>query len=271
MKVPSDETPQIPAAVTQENVEGPGTSDASEREVLLECKNIVKYYGHIEALRGVSFKLYKGEILGIVGDNGAGKSTLIKIIRGAIRPTAGEIIIQGRKKHFSSPMDAVKAGIQCVYQESALVEQMTVAENFFLGQEPTRRLFGFLRVLDTGLMCRETDTALRRIGFHMNVREKISNFSGGQRQAVAVARAVSFNPKIILLDEPTSALSEKAKSELFKLFQSLKHNHALIFVTHDLNDALDLCDRILILKLGQVVFEGPVDERLSREKLLSLM
>lgn len=240
-------------------------------ETILECRNISKRYGNIEALNDVSFKLYKNEILGLVGDNGAGKSTLIKIIRGAVQPTSGEIFINGKKVHFTNPMDATKKGVQCVYQDLALVDQMSIKDNFFLGREKQNKKLGFLPVLDEKQMKEETSKGLNEIDFTMDVSKKVSDLSGGQRQAVAVARAVFSNPEIILLDEPTSSLSEKAKHEIFELLKRLKQEHSLIFVTHDLNNALQLCDRLIILKLGQVAYRSEVKEEMSLERLLSLM
>lgn len=240
-------------------------------ESILECRNISKRYGNIEALNDVSFKLYKNEILGLVGDNGAGKSTLIKIIRGAVQPTSGEIFINGKKVQFTNPMDAAKKGVQCVYQDLALVDQMSIVDNFFLGREKQNKKLGFLPVLDEKQMKKETIEGLKEIDFTMDVNKKVLNLSGGQRQAVAVARAVFSNPEIILLDEPTSALSEKAKHEIFELLKTLKQEHSLIFVTHDLNNALQLCDRLIILKLGEVAYRSEVKEEMSLERLLSLM
>jgi len=240
-------------------------------DVVLECRNIVKHYGNVEALNGVSFELRKNEILGLVGDNGAGKSTLLKIIRGAVQPTSGEIFINGKKVEFSSPMDAAEEGIQCVYQDLALVDQMTIVDNFFLGRELREKKLGFIPVLRKKKMENETEQALKQMEFSMDVNKKVSDLSGGQRQAIAVARAVFADPKIVLLDEPTSALSEIAKHEVFKLLKGLKEEHSLIFVTHDLNNTLQLCDRIIILKHGVIEYEGEVTKDLSLEELLSMM
>jgi len=241
-------------------------------DVILECRNISKSYDQIEALKDVSFKLRRGEVLGLVGDNGAGKSTLIKILRGVIRPTSGETYIEGKKKKFNSPRDAVREGIQCVYQESALVEQLSAAENFFIGQEPVKRYAnGLINFVDFEKMEKDSDEYLARMGFHLKVTDEIRNFSGGERQAVAVMRALYFKPKILFLDEPTTALSEKAKRELFVLLRASKEVCPMIFVTHDLNDAIELCDRIIMLKLGKIVFEFKAKEGLSVEEILRYM
>jgi ABC-type sugar transport system ATPase subunit len=244
----------------------------SDSDVILDCRNISKSFDQIEALRDVSFKLMRGEILGLEGDNGAGKSTLIKILRGVIQPTSGEIYIDGKKKKFNSTRDAIREGIQCVYQEAALVEQLSVAENFFIGQEPVKRYAnGLINFVDFEKMEKDSDEYLARMGFHLKVTDEIRHFSGGERQAVAVMRALYFKPKILFLDEPTTALSEKAKRALFDLLRASKRVCPMIFVTHDLKDAIELCDRIIMLKLGKIVFEFKTKDGLSVEQILQYM
>ncbi len=246
--------------------------EKSLQEKILECLNISKYFGRIQALNNVSFYLKKKEILGIMGDNGAGKSTLIKIIRGAIKPTSGKILLEGKEVIFESPREAANAGIGAVYQESALVEHLTMAENFFLGQEPTRSVLGGLfKFVDFKKMWKESSDSLKELGFDLDVRELISNFSGGQRQAVAITRAMHFKPKLILLDEPTSALSEKAIDILFEILRKSKELYPMIFVGHDLDDALRLCDRIIVLKHGEVEVEVEVEKGMSRDQLITYM
>jgi ABC-type sugar transport system ATPase subunit len=247
-------------------------SESPVSDVILECRNLSKSFDQIEALRDVSFKLVRGEVLGLAGDNGAGKSTLIKILRGVIQPTNGEIYIEGKKKTFNSPRAAIREGIQCVYQEAALVEQLSVAENFFIGQEPVRRYAGgLINFVDFEKMKNDSDEYLARMGFHLKVTDEIKHFSGGERQAVAVMRALYFKPKILLLDEPTTALSEKAKRALFDLLLVSKKVAPMIFVTHDLNDAIEVCDRIIMLKLGKIAFEFETKKGLKVEELLRYM
>ncbi len=237
-------------------------------DVVLECRGVTKNYGHIQALKEVSFILRKGEILGLVGDNGAGKSTLVKIIRGALIPTSGAIYIEGKPQRFRSPRDAIRNGIQCVYQESALVEQLSIAENFFLGQEPVRRFLGLFRFVDFKMEHDESSKFLAKMGFDLDVREEISNFSGGQRQAVSVMRALYFNPKILLLDEPLTALSEKAKGVLRSFLIEVRKTCPVILVTHDFEGALEICDRLIVLKLGQVSAELDTRAGASKEEML---
>jgi len=254
--------------------ESTGTEAAQSGEssdgIVLECRNLTKDYGRIRALDDVSFELRRGELLGLIGDNGAGKSTLVKIIRGALAPTSGRILMDGKLQRFHSPRDAIRKGIQCVYQETALVEQLSVQENFFLGQEPIRPGLGrMLRFVDSTLMRKESEDYLRRMGFDLDVREEIGNFSGGQRQAVSVMRALYFNPKLLLLDEPLTALSEKAKQRLGDLLRDVRRQCPMILVTHDFEGAVDLCDRMVVLKLGRISGELRTrDEALSKEDML---
>jgi len=234
----------------------PSTEQLGDTGMALECRNIVKYYGHVQALNNVNLRLRKGEVLGLVGDNGAGKSTLVKILRGVIKPTSGDVLIEGVKREFKSPRDAVQQGIQCVYQEDALVEQLSVAENFFLGQEPIRnKKNALVKLVDYKTMREESSRFLSEMGFKLDVIDEINSFSGGERQAVSILRALYFDPKILLLDEPTTALSEKAKERLFTLLEETKKSCPMILITHDIYDAVRMCDRIVVLKHGQIVYE----------------
>jgi len=241
--------------------------------VVLECRDIQKNYGRIRALDCVSFELREGEILGLIGDNGAGKSTLVKIIRGALPVTNGTLVVNGKKRRFRSPRDAIRAGIQCVYQESALIEQLSVQENFFLGQEPLHSGFaGTLGFVDFKHMQTQTTAYLERMGFELDVRDEIGNFSGGQRQAVSVMRALYFDPKILLLDEPLTALSEKAKDRFQEFLLEVRDVCPMILVTHDFKGAVAVCDRIIVLKQGRVAGEVSTHEiDFSKEDILDYL
>ncbi len=227
----------------------------NDSQIALECREITKYYGNSLALHRVNLKLGSRELLGLVGDNGAGKSTLVKILRGVIKPTSGEIFVYGVKKEFGSPREAQASGIQSVYQEGAIVEQLSVAENFFLGQEPVAAEAGPIRLVNYRRMAAEARRYLARMGFDLNVYEEIGRFSGGEKQAVEILRALYFDPKILLLDEPTTALSERAKQKLFELLQETKKICPMILITHELFDAIRLCDRIAVIKRGEIVYE----------------
>jgi simple sugar transport system ATP-binding protein len=243
------------------------TVKSDNGEVVLECRNITHYYGHVEALSNVNLKLRKGEMLGLVGDNGAGKSTLVKILRGVIKPTSGYLLVEGEEKVFHSPRDAVRYGIQCVYQEQALVEQLSIAENFFLGQEPNRGGGkSVFKIVDYQKMIGESSRFLAKMGFDLHVGDEIQNFSGGERQAVSILRALYFDPKILLLDEPTTALSEKAKLRLFELLQETVKVCPIVLITHDIYDAVRICSRLVVLKHGNIVYEHDIKKHLGEEE-----
>lgn len=230
----------------------------------LECRDITKYYDGSLALDGVSLSLHVNEMLGLLGDNGAGKSTLVKILRGVMRPTSGEIRVFGETKTFDSPRDAQNIGIQSVYQEQAIVDALSLAENFFLGQEPIRKWPVPIKLVDHKFMVSESRKYLKRMGFDLDVRQELGQFSGGEKQAVEILRALYFEPRVLLLDEPTTALSQRAKDRLFELLTETKKQCPMVFITHDILDAVRLCDRILVLKHGQFVHE--MEGRSSNEE-----
>lgn len=221
----------------------------------LECRDITKYYDEALALDAVNLTLHTNEMLGLLGDNGAGKSTLVKILRGVIRPSSGEIRVFGETKSFSSPRDAQHIGIQSVYQEQAIVDALSLAENFFLGQEPTKKWPVPIKLIDHDYMVSESSEYLKKMGFELDVRQELGQFSGGEKQAVEILRALYFKPKVLLLDEPTTALSQRAKDRLFELLTETKRQCPMVLITHDILDAVRLCDRILVLKHGQFVHE----------------
>ncbi len=224
-------------------------------EPLLEVRGISKRFGGIQALRDVSLKIHRGEVLGLLGDNGAGKSTLIKIITGVYAPDSGEIYFEGRRVHFSSPHDARALGIETVYQDLALVEQMSIARNFFLGAEPTRRWL-FWRVLDFREMNRIARQALQEIGIQTlrSPEQEVARLSGGERQSIAIGRAIHFGAKLLILDEPTSALSIKETNKVLGYIEEARNRGlGVIFITHNLYHVYPIADRIVVLEHGTVV------------------
>jgi len=216
---------------------------------LLEAREISKAFGHVQALREVSFRLEAGEVLALLGDNGAGKSTLIKIVSGLYSADGGELLLDGSPVEFAGPKDAVKAGVATVYQDLALVDSRDVAANLFLGSEFTRGPF-----VDRKRCRSEAEKLLRRIGIDLpSVRVPVSLLSGGQRQAVAVARALVHGAKLVILDEPTAALGVAQTEQVMKLIRDLRADGtSVIVISHNLRDVWDVADRLMVLHLGRL-------------------
>ena len=221
-----------------------------------ECKNVSKRYGNLTALDNVDFHIGKNEVVGLLGDNGAGKSTLIKMMSGVVAPDTGNVFVDGKEIKISTRKQSEEiAGIETIYQNSALCDDMTIIRNIFMGREITKFL-GFmdhkkmedlsLEVLESGVHISGIDSPLKEIGA----------LSGGQKQAVAIARAVYFKRKILLLDEPTSALSVRETERVLKYVTELKsENVSSVIVTHNLYHAFQVCDRFVVMSHGKVIFE----------------
>lgn len=227
------------------------TSTARVLPAAIEARGLSKSYGHVRALDGVDFTLLPRETHAVVGDNGAGKSTLVKIVGGVIQPTSGELLIDGRPASFANPVDALRAGISSVHQNLALVGCRSIAENLFLGREPTR--LGFLRRKHMRVRALEMLSMLAQ----MNVRDPdalVSDLSGGQRQAVAIARGVSLGTRVLILDEPTAALGVRESTEVLKVIEDLKADgRTVILISHNLPHVFALADRITVLRGGRLV------------------
>jgi simple sugar transport system ATP-binding protein len=220
---------------------------------LVRMVDIAKSYGRVQALRGVSLTVNKGEIVGLLGDNGAGKSTMIKVLSGAVRATSGDIFINGRKVMMTSTNDAINNGIETIYQDSALVTQLSIARNIFLGREPTKGLLGRL---DHGAMASATTALLRQVGITKAIppTTPISSLSGGERQAVAIARAMHFDSDLIILDEPTNNLGvAETQGVLNFVRQARDSGHSCIFIAHNIHHVFQVVDRIVVMRLGTVV------------------
>lgn len=234
-------------------------------------RGIKKRYGNIEALRGVDLTLAPGEVLGLVGDNAAGKSTLTKILSGAEVPDAGTIHIDGEHARFASPADARARHIEMVYQDLSLCDTIDVAGNLFLGREPRKRLLG-IPLLDTRRMHREAAAILN--GLEINIastRFKVDNLSGGQRQSVAIGRAAAFDPRVLIMDEPTSALAVAEVDAVLRLIRKVSEvGVSVILITHRLQDLFTVCDRIMVLYEGQNAAERVIGET-SLEDLVRLI
>lgn len=224
-------------------------------EELIRMEGIHKSYGQVEALKGVDLSVARGEIVGLLGDNGAGKSTIIKVLSGAVRLTSGEIRIGGRRVEMTSTRDAIENGIETIYQDSALVTQLSIARNLFLGREPTRGR-GPLRRLDHARMAKVTRKLLREVGITKDIppTTPISSLSGGERQAVAIARAMHFDSDLIILDEPTNNLGvAETQGVLNFVRQARDSGHSCIFIAHNIHHVFQVVDRIVVMRLGRIV------------------
>ena len=221
---------------------------------LIEMKGIVKSFGRVYALKGVDFSVGKNEVVGLLGDNGAGKSTLIKVLVGLHQPDKGEVYFEGKKVSFSSPKDARNYGIETVYQDLALIPLMSISRNFFLGREPVSRvgLFNILRKKEMDKIAREV---LEDIGVKVrSVDEAVSFLSGGERQAIAIGRAIHFGAKLLILDEPTAALSIKETRKVLDLILEAKEKGlSVVFITHNIYHVYEVADKLTLLEHGKKV------------------
>ena len=244
-------------------------------ESIVEMKGIEKNFGAVRALRGVDLTLGENEVLGLVGDNAAGKSTLMKVLSGAYIPDGGEIYIGGERADIDGPQDSRDLGIEMVYQDFMLADNLDVAGNVFLGHEIARWKLGSLRILHKPKMEQETRRMLDRLKIDIaSVRLKVENLSGGQRQAVAIGRATAFDAKVVIMDEPTAALSVAAIDKVLDLIKQLKEEGAsIIIISHRLEDIFKVADRVIILrhgrKVGEKIVEG--DIHAFREDIVAYM
>ena len=219
---------------------------------LLEARSISKYFGAITALNNVNFHVDPGEVLGVVGDNGAGKSTLMKILSGLYTPSEGELVFQGEPVRFASPKEARHLGIEMVYQDFALAGNMPIYENIYLGREPGRTILGPLRIVNHQRARDMAREHLNKLKITVkSIDQPTENLSGGQRQAVAIARATAFDAKLVIMDEPTAALAIKEVGKVLDLIRSLKdHGVAVIIISHRMDDIFYCCDRVMALFQG---------------------
>ncbi len=232
-------------------------------KVIYEVRNVSKNYGAVVALDGASLKLHAGEVVGLVGDNGAGKSTLVKVLSGAHSPDSGEILLEGVTKVWHNPKQALDEGIETLYQDSGLAQHLTVSQNVFLGREKfLKGIFGKLGFLARKQMELEAEADLQAVGIAFpSSNRPVSQLSGGQRQAVAIGRAVSWARKVLILDEPTNHLGARQSGEVLEVIKRAKKKGlGVIFISHTLPHVLEVTDRIVVLRLGKIVRDAPTSE-----------
>lgn len=229
-------------------------------EPILEARNLTKRFGGVTALNNVSFELFPGEVLALAGDNGAGKSTLIKCISGVHLPEEGQIFLEGKEMRFSNPREARAAGIETIYQDLSLADNLDVGANVFLGREPMRRRLG-LPMLDRAKMRSEASTVLDTLDIQTALDRPVNALSGGQRQAVAIGRAIYWKARLLIMDEPTAALGVPEQRKVVELIHRLKaQGVAIIFISHNLGDIFAVADRILVLLRGSKAGERKASE-----------
>jgi D-xylose transport system ATP-binding protein len=231
------------------------------KKPIIEMRGIEKYYGGVHAVSGVDLDVYSGEVHAIVGDNAAGKSTLVKILAGAVIRDGGSISFDNRTVEIGTPREAKNLGIETVYQDLALADNLDVASNVFLGREVTRS--GLLRfMLDNGTMERRSRDLLSRLKINMpNIRQRVHSMSGGQRQSIAIARCVCFNARVVILDEPTAALGVEETRKVYALIREMRDQGlAVLLISHNINHVFENCDRITVLKTGRLVGSRRVAE-----------
>ena len=235
---------------------------------VIEMRGISKYFGAVTALEDVSLRLEKGEVLGVVGDNGAGKSTLMKALSGLYAPNKGQILIEGRPVTFHNPKDARDAGIEMVYQDLALAGNLSIYENIYLGREQTR-VFAGLRWVDHRSTRAMAQEHLDNLRIHVkSVDQHVEELSGGQRQAVAIARATAFDAKVVIMDEPTAALAIREVNKVLGMIKALRDQGvSVVLISHRLDDVFYVCDRVMALFHGRNFAEGRLSE-VNREDVI---
>ena len=237
---------------------------------LLEIKNVAKHFGAIHAVSDVSFAVEPGEVVGLMGDNGAGKSTMVKLIAGNFPPTHGEVIVGGEVCHFQKPIEARGKGIEVVYQDLALADNLTASQNVFLGREVKKGFWPF-RILDKKAMIDKSGELFQELKSETRPMDLVQKMSGGQRQAVAIARTRLSNAKLVIMDEPTAAISVRQVAEVLNLIHRLKNQGvAVMLISHRMPDVFAVCDRIIVMRRGTKVADKPTAQT-SPEEITGLI
>lgn len=243
-----------------------------QRNPTIRLDHVTKRFGGLTAVNDVSMAVYPGEVVALAGDNGAGKSTLIKMISGVYRPDEGNIFLGDREITMSSPMEARSLGIETIYQDLALCENLDASVNIFLGREPMRRMLVLFKQVDRSQMLSESQKVLDRLDIHIpNLRRPIREMSGGQRQAVAIARAVYWNARLVIMDEPTAALGVPEQRKVHELIKTLRdQNVPVILISHNLQDIFAVADRIIVMRRGKKVGDVQASD-VNDDELVSMM
>lgn len=239
-------------------------------EPLLEARGVSKYFGAVTALKDVNLQLYPGEVLGVVGDNGAGKSTFMKVLSGLHAPSEGSLIFDGEPVRFASPKESRDLGIEMVYQDLALAGNLNIAENIYLGREPRRKILGGLLTLsDHRAAHRMAQDHLDSLKIHVkSVDQNVEELSGGQRQAVAIARSTAFHARVVIMDEPTAALAVREVGKVLDLIIGLKERGiAVVIISHRMDDIFYVCDRVMALYHGTNFAESRLEDT-SRSEVI---
>jgi simple sugar transport system ATP-binding protein len=229
---------------------------------LISVRQMHKWYAGVHALKGVNLDVQAREVVGLVGDNGAGKSTLIKILSGVLRPDKGEIRIEGDRVEIASPKAAMRLGIETIYQDASMVPTMSIARNLFVGREPLRFAVGGIGLIDHERMRRESMKAIGDVDLHLRSPDALlAELSGGQRQGVAIARAMHFKSRVLILDEPTNHLSVKETTKVLGFVRGLPAQGVTgVLISHNLHHVFESCDRIVAMARGEIVFDKPTAE-----------
>ncbi len=239
---------------------------------ILSCRQIDKWYSGVHAVKGVSLDIQPGEALGLVGDNGAGKSTLINIISGVQMADSGSVRFEGQEVSIRSPRDAMTLGIETIYQYNSMVPSMSIARNLFIGREPLKVKFGRFGTIDLKKMREESVQAIADVDLHLRTPDAlVGELSGGQRQGVAIARAMHFKSKLMILDEPTNHLSVKETNKVLGFVKSLKDQGVTsIFISHNIHHVFECCDRIVAMARGEIVLDKPASQT-NMDEILDML
>ncbi len=241
-------------------------------EPLLEVKNITKRFGGLTAVDNMDMKIFPGEVVGLLGDNGAGKSTLIKCVSGVYHADAGRIFFEGKEVRIDNPMDALAMGIETLYQDLALAENLNVYSNIFLGREKLKHFLGLVNVLDHDYMLNESRKVLDKLGIEVpSLKNLIRTLSGGQRQAVAISRSTYWEAKFIIMDEPTAALGVSEQKKVLDLVKTLSsHGISIIVISHQLLDVFSVATRLVIMRRGKKVAER-ITKKTTADEIVGLI